>query len=116
MSDDYSKVAFLCADRSVSLHAKFGSYFKLRVPKFGRDLAYDAHGAELLVAGSSCEMRRAVQGRAGRGGAGRLSLLLCRALCTALALRMGVGGGAAGPGCSFELGCNRSHLAHVGCP
>lgn len=30
LSDDYSKAAFLCADRSVSFHARFGSYFKVR--------------------------------------------------------------------------------------
>lgn len=54
LSEDYSKAAFLCADRSVCLHAKFGSYLKLRVPKFGRDLAYAPNVAELLVAGSSC--------------------------------------------------------------
>eukprot|EP00798_Chlamydomonas_sp_ICE-L_P005815 gene5815-6101_t len=32
LTDDYSKAAFLCTDRTVNLHAKFGSYFKIRVP------------------------------------------------------------------------------------
>jgi hypothetical protein len=31
LSEDYSKAAFLCADRSVSFHAKFGTYFKVGV-------------------------------------------------------------------------------------
>ncbi|MFS7911805.1 putative nucleolar protein 10/Enp2 [Helianthus anomalus] len=33
-SDDYSKLAFLCADRSVNLHAIYGSHYSLRVPRF----------------------------------------------------------------------------------
>lgn len=31
LTDDYSKAAFVCADRSVSFHARFGTYFKVRV-------------------------------------------------------------------------------------
>ncbi|KAL9256576.1 Nucleolar protein 10-like protein [Drosera capensis] len=33
LSDDYSKLAFLCADRSVRLHAKYGSHYSLRIPR-----------------------------------------------------------------------------------
>ncbi|KAM0034919.1 putative nucleolar protein 10/Enp2 [Helianthus debilis subsp. tardiflorus] len=33
-SDDYSKLAFLCADRSVNLHAAYGSHYSLRIPRF----------------------------------------------------------------------------------
>ncbi|CAI7755896.1 unnamed protein product [Closterium sp. NIES-54] len=33
LTDDYSKIAFLCADRSVCFHAKFGAYFKTRIPR-----------------------------------------------------------------------------------
>ncbi len=40
LDDDYSKAAFLCADRSVTLHAKFGAYYRTRIPKAGRGLAY----------------------------------------------------------------------------
>ncbi|KAJ0785694.1 putative nucleolar protein 10/Enp2 [Helianthus annuus] len=32
-SDDYSKLAFLCADRSVNLHATYGSHYSLRIPR-----------------------------------------------------------------------------------
>uniref|UniRef100_A0A0A9DQ62 Nucleolar protein 10-like N-terminal domain-containing protein n=1 Tax=Arundo donax TaxID=35708 RepID=A0A0A9DQ62_ARUDO len=41
LGDDYSKLAFLCADRSVNLHAKYGSHYSLRIPRMGRDMAYD---------------------------------------------------------------------------
>jgi ribosome biogenesis protein ENP2 len=58
LSEDYSKVVFLCADRSVAFHAKFGAYFRTRIPKFGRDLAYHPYNADLLVAGSSNEIYR----------------------------------------------------------
>lgn len=58
LTEDYSKAAFLCADRSVCLHARFGSYYKLRVPRFGRDIAYAPFTAELLVAGSAPEVYR----------------------------------------------------------
>ena len=40
LGDDYCKAAFLCADRSICLHAKFGAYYRTRIPKAGRDLAY----------------------------------------------------------------------------
>ncbi|GFY84659.1 embryo sac development arrest 7 [Actinidia rufa] len=32
LADDYSKIAFLCADRSICLHAKYGSHYSLRIP------------------------------------------------------------------------------------
>uniref|UniRef100_A0A251TS13 Putative WD40-repeat-containing domain-containing protein n=1 Tax=Helianthus annuus TaxID=4232 RepID=A0A251TS13_HELAN len=40
-SDDYSKLAFLCADGSVNLHARYGSHYSLRIPRMGRDIIYD---------------------------------------------------------------------------
>ena len=58
LSEDYSKAVFLCADRNLNFHAKFGSYYKVRVPKFGRDLAYCPFTAELLIASSSPEVYR----------------------------------------------------------
>lgn len=60
LSEDYSKVAFLCADRSIALHAKFGAYHRVRMPRFGRDLAYHSYNADLLIAGSSNEVFRSV--------------------------------------------------------
>ncbi|GLI68720.1 hypothetical protein VaNZ11_013206, partial [Volvox africanus] len=58
LSDDFSKLAFLCSDRSISFHARFGSYYRTRVPKFGRDLAYFSPSAELMVVGSAPEVYR----------------------------------------------------------
>lgn len=43
--------------RSICFHARFGAYYKTRVPKFGRDLAYCPFSAELLVAASAPEVR-----------------------------------------------------------
>jgi len=58
LGEDYSKLAFLCADRSVVLHAKFGSYYSTRIPRMGRDLAYDRWSCDLLLAASSPEVYR----------------------------------------------------------
>lgn len=58
LGDDYSKLAFLCSDRSVWLHAKYGSHHQLRIPRMGRDLAYNCWSADLLVAASSPELYR----------------------------------------------------------
>ena len=58
LSDDYSKLAFLCADRSIRFHAKFGAYYQTRTPKQGRDLAYSENTGDLCVVGSSSEVWR----------------------------------------------------------
>ncbi|EOY09005.1 Embryo sac development arrest 7, putative [Theobroma cacao] len=53
LADDYSKLAFLCADHSVNLHAKYGERYSLRIPRMGRDIAYDCWSCDLLCAASS---------------------------------------------------------------
>lgn len=58
LGDDYSKIAFLCADRSVCLHAKYGSHYSLRIPRMGRDIAYDCWSCDLLCAASSPDIYR----------------------------------------------------------
>ncbi|KAK3245059.1 hypothetical protein CYMTET_45354, partial [Cymbomonas tetramitiformis] len=58
LSEDYSKMAFICMDRSVNFHAKFGAYHKIRTPRQGRDLAYCPETCDLFVVGSSPEMYR----------------------------------------------------------
>ncbi|XP_027069093.1 uncharacterized protein [Coffea arabica] len=58
LSDDYSKIAFLCADRSVCLHAKYGSHYTLRIPRMGRDMAYDCWSCDLICAASSPDVYR----------------------------------------------------------
>ncbi|KAK4804898.1 hypothetical protein SAY86_004715 [Trapa natans] len=58
LADDYSKLAFLCADRSVSLHAKYGKHYSLRIPRMGRDIEYDNWTCDLLCAASSPDLYR----------------------------------------------------------
>ena len=45
LSEDYAKAAFLCANRSICLHAKYGAHYRTRIPTAGRDLAYVASTA-----------------------------------------------------------------------
>ncbi len=58
LSDDYSKIAFLHCDRYLELHAQFGKYYRLRVPKFGRDLAYNNANCDLYVVGAGSDVHR----------------------------------------------------------
>ncbi|WCJ27307.1 Nucleolar protein 10 [Euphorbia peplus] len=58
LDDDYSKLAFLCTDRSVNLHAKYGKHYVLRIPRMGRDMAYDCWSCDLLCAASSPDLYR----------------------------------------------------------
>ena len=58
LADDYSKLAMLQADRTVELHAKFGSHFKTRIPRHGRDMCYDSVSCDLLICGESDEIWR----------------------------------------------------------
>ncbi|KDP21176.1 hypothetical protein JCGZ_21647 [Jatropha curcas] len=58
LDDDYSKLAFLCADRSICLHAKYGKHYSLRIPRMGRDIAYDCWSCDLLCAASSPDLYR----------------------------------------------------------
>ncbi|XP_051138848.1 uncharacterized protein LOC127256742 [Andrographis paniculata] len=58
LDDDYSKMAFLCADRSVCLHAKYGSHYSLRIPRMGRDIAYDSWSCDIICAASSPDLYR----------------------------------------------------------
>ncbi|KAK9867626.1 hypothetical protein WJX84_003781 [Apatococcus fuscideae] len=58
LTEDYSKLAFLCEDRTLHFHAKFGAYHKTRIPRAGRDIAYASAQAELLVAASSPDIYR----------------------------------------------------------
>ncbi|GJN29786.1 hypothetical protein PR202_gb18040 [Eleusine coracana subsp. coracana] len=51
LGDDYSKLAFLCADRSENLHAKYGSHYSLNVKevtslRFDEDQGYLIFGSE----------------------------------------------------------------------
>lgn len=58
LSTDYTKMAFLCADRNIELHAQYGRHFKIRIPKFGRDMIYNPHTCDLVTVGASNEIYR----------------------------------------------------------
>ncbi|XP_033645409.1 nucleolar protein 10-like [Asterias rubens] len=58
LSEDYSKIVFLQCDRYIEFHARYGRYHRLRIPKFGRDMAYHEPSCDLYVVGSSPEVYR----------------------------------------------------------
>ena len=58
LSDDFSKLVFLHADRTVEFHAKFGAYHKTRVPKAGRDMLLVPNTCDLVIGGSSSLLYR----------------------------------------------------------
>ncbi|KAL3768875.1 hypothetical protein ACHAW5_003347 [Stephanodiscus triporus] len=64
LGSDYGKLAILGADRSVTFHAPYGNHEKVRLPTFGRAMAYEMSTCDLMVVGSR---RRRVGG--GGGGA-----------------------------------------------
>ncbi|KAL4235680.1 Nucleolar protein 10 [Mactra antiquata] len=58
LSDDYTKIAFLQCDRYIEFHSQFGRYYRTRVPKYGRDLAFHNNNCDLYVASVSPEVYR----------------------------------------------------------
>lgn len=58
LSDDYSKIVFLRNDRTLEFHSKPGVYYKTRVPKMGRAVAYDYSSCDLLTVGEGNEVFR----------------------------------------------------------
>jgi len=64
LSEDYGKIAMLCNDRSILFHAPYGHHHKIRIPTFGRMMAYEPTTCDLLVA---------CTGKAGRSSLGKAS-------------------------------------------
>ncbi|XP_076368050.1 nucleolar protein 10 lethal (2) 34Fd isoform X2 [Tachypleus tridentatus] len=58
LSDDYSKLVFLQCDRYLEFHAAYGRYHRIRIPKFGRDMAYHYASCDLYCVGASSEVYR----------------------------------------------------------
>ncbi|GLV38829.1 lethal (2) 34Fd [Carabus blaptoides fortunei] len=58
LSDDYSKLVFLHCDRYVEFHAAHGRYYRLRIPRFGRDMQYHYPTCDLYVVGASSDIYR----------------------------------------------------------
>ena len=46
----YFQIAFLQCDRYIEFHSQYGRYYRTRIPKYGRDLAYHAASCDLYVA------------------------------------------------------------------
>ena len=58
LSTDYSKIALLCEDRNIEIHAQYGKHFKIRIPRYGREMAYHKQSCDLFTMGSSNEIYR----------------------------------------------------------
>ena len=58
LGEDYGKIAILQDDRTISFHAHYGAHEKVRIPKFGRAMAYESTTCELLIAGSDSKIYR----------------------------------------------------------
>lgn len=58
LSPDYKKVAMICKDRNIELHAQYGRHFKIRTPRVARDLIYNPYSCDLLTAGTGEEIYR----------------------------------------------------------
>ncbi|KAK3596946.1 hypothetical protein CHS0354_002513 [Potamilus streckersoni] len=58
LSDDYTKIAFLQCDRFLEFHTQFGRYYRTRIPKYGRDMAYHSPSCDLYLVGVSSEIYR----------------------------------------------------------
>uniref|UniRef100_A0A131Z2N6 Ribosome biogenesis protein ENP2 n=1 Tax=Rhipicephalus appendiculatus TaxID=34631 RepID=A0A131Z2N6_RHIAP len=58
LSDDYTKMVFLHCDRYVEFHAAYGRYHRVRIPKFGRDMAYLPATCELYFGCDGAEVYR----------------------------------------------------------
>lgn len=58
LSDDYTKIAMLQQDRHIEFHNSTGHYFKIRIPKPGRDLCYDYRECIMYSCGASCDIFR----------------------------------------------------------
>ena len=58
LGEDYGKIAILQDDRTISFHAHYGKHESIRIPKFGRAMAYESTTCELLIAGSNLNVYR----------------------------------------------------------
>jgi ribosome biogenesis protein ENP2 len=52
LSEDFGKLAILCVDRTLEFHAPYGSHHKLRIPTFGRKLAYEQSTSTIMCTSS----------------------------------------------------------------
>ncbi|KAM3571815.1 hypothetical protein VYU27_006153 [Nannochloropsis oceanica] len=58
LSEDVGKLCFLQNDRTISFHAPYGSHYSMRIPTFGRSLAYHPPSCDLYVAAAGPDIYR----------------------------------------------------------
>ncbi|XP_054164534.1 nucleolar protein 10-like [Oppia nitens] len=58
LSEDYTKLVFLFVDRYVELHSQSGRYYRIRIPRFGRDMVYNDSTCDLYFVGDSSHVYR----------------------------------------------------------
>lgn len=58
MSDDWTKTLHLQSDRSIELHTQGGFYYRTRIPRFGRSIAYHFPSCDTLVSAAGPEVYR----------------------------------------------------------
>ncbi|VDM92660.1 unnamed protein product, partial [Litomosoides sigmodontis] len=58
LSGDYSKFVLLEEERHVEMHVAYGRYFRMRIPKFGHDMAFCDEVSDLYIVGSGSEIFR----------------------------------------------------------
>ncbi|KAL7567787.1 hypothetical protein ACA910_000539 [Epithemia clementina (nom. ined.)] len=58
LGEDYGKLALLQEDRTISFHAHYGAHESIRIPTFGRAMAYEPSTCELLVAAKGSRIFR----------------------------------------------------------
>jgi len=58
LSEDWTKVAMLLADRNIELHAQYGKHYKTRIPAYGRDMMFVEEIAELVACGMGSDAFR----------------------------------------------------------
>lgn len=58
LSDDWTKTVHLQQDRSIEFHTQGEMYYRLRIPKFGRDMGYHFPTCDLLITASGNEVYR----------------------------------------------------------
>eukprot|EP00980_Cylindrotheca_fusiformis_P006240 scaffold1336_cov158-Cylindrotheca_fusiformis.AAC.2 len=58
LGEDYGKIGILMDDRTIGFHAHYGKHETIRIPKFGRSMAYEPTTCELLVAASGDQIYR----------------------------------------------------------
>ena len=58
LGQDYGKLALLLEDRTIAFHAHYGAHETIRIPKFGRGMAYEPTTCDLLIASNGNQVYR----------------------------------------------------------